>query len=107
MRYDTPEGIVGNALNTVQARIDRGAVSMDDSGIIVYGWTIAYLMVLLTRINPEVADAAAKDLAEAWDDGSHIHEMVWEWRDDITNGRIVDFADTVRRVVDAGRGEGS
>lgn len=105
---NTPAAIVANALDTAQARIERtddvinnSQALIDNSGVLVCEFSIAYLMELLHRVAPAVADRAARDLADIWDDGGIINELVGEWRDDLANGRPVDSTDiTFKPVID-------
>jgi hypothetical protein len=104
---NTPAAIITEALRVAQSRIDNGndvindrRALMDNIGILVGQFTIAYLMELLSRVAPAVADAAAKDLADIWDDGGVINEMIWEWRDDLAHGRPIGI--TFERVIIGG-----
>lgn len=92
----TPDAIVAEFLRVTQDRIERsqttggGAGTWDDSAVIVGSFTVAYLMEMLRRVDPAVADFAAQDLTDLWDDGAAIGEWTWEFRDDLANDRPLD-----------------
>lgn len=88
---NTPAAIITEALRVAQSRIDNGndvindrRALMDNIGILVGQFTIAYLMELLSRVGH----------------GGVINEMIWEWRDDLAHGRPIGI--TFERVIIGG-----
>ncbi len=57
------------------------------SSATVNEYGLAYLLAVLHRVDPEAADRAARDLAAAWDAGDSMSEWVYQWRDELAQGR--------------------
>lgn len=57
------------------AGLDRTAMAL-----FVQEWSVVYLLrELQERAGVMIADAVARDLWEAWEDGSGLGEWLWEW----------------------------
>lgn len=57
------------------ADLDRTVMTL-----FVQEWGVVFLLrEIQERAGTHVADALARDLWEAWDDGSHLGECIWEW----------------------------
>lgn len=50
---------------------------------------LALLLLTLHRDNPALADSVAAGLADAWDAGDSLGEWVYEWRQQLADGRPV------------------
>jgi len=50
------------------------------------GYGLIYLLAVLTRIDPKIADIAARDLVAAWE-GGEFGEWVWQWDSELANDR--------------------
>lgn len=51
----------------------------------VEGYGVIYLMAVLWRTNPTVADIAARMLTLAWDAGDSMGEWVYQWRKELAD----------------------
>lgn len=49
---------------------------------------LAYLLLALHRTDPEVADSAAADLADAWEAGDSLGEWAYEWAAALGRGEV-------------------
>lgn len=55
--------------------IDRDAMAR-----FVYEWGVTFLLrEALAHLGPVTTDGIARELWEAWDDGSSLGEFLWEW----------------------------
>lgn len=59
--------------------------SMIEHRVDLYG--LAYLLAALHRVDPEVSESAAASLADAWEYGDSIGEWVWQWREELDEGK--------------------
>ncbi|MGA5542725.1 hypothetical protein ACPCIR_12810 [Mycobacterium sp. NPDC051198] len=53
----------------------------------VNGYAFIYLLAVLQRIDPKVADLAARDLVGNFDAGDSLGEWVWQWREEFAEGK--------------------
>jgi hypothetical protein len=61
--------------NMDAADLDRTAMSL-----FVQEWAVVFLLrEVQERAGTHIADALARELWEAWGDGSHLGECLWEW----------------------------
>lgn len=61
--------------NMDAADLDRTAMSL-----FVQEWGVVFLLrEVQERAGTKVADDLARELCEAWNDGSHLGESLWEW----------------------------
>lgn len=68
------------AQRTFRTTMDTADVNRDAMARLVYGWGVVFLLrEIQERGDVIVADAVAQDLWEAWQDGSHLGECIWEW----------------------------
>lgn len=51
------------------------------------GYSTIYLLAVLRAIDPKVADIAARDLVAALDAGDALGEWVWQWRQELADGK--------------------
>ncbi len=57
----------------------------------VHDFGLAYLLMVLRRIDPQVADSASAFLADAWDAGDSVGEWSWEWHQALIKGETPDL----------------
>lgn len=49
-------------------------------------YSVIYLLAVLRKAAPDVADIAARDLFRAWDSGDSFGEWVYQWGDELAKG---------------------
>lgn len=54
----------------------------------VQDFGLVYLLLVLNRVDPEVADSAAGFLADAWHTGDAVDEWAWEWQQALAKGEV-------------------
>lgn len=60
--------------------LDAAELDRTEMTLFVQEWGVVYLLrEIQERSGVEVADAVARDLWEAWEDGSGLGEFLWEW----------------------------
>lgn len=60
--------------------MDAAELDRTEMTLFVQEWGVVYLLrEIEERAGAPVADALARDLWEAWDDGSGLGEFLWEW----------------------------
>lgn len=56
------------------------------------GWGMTYLLAVLQRLAPDVADVAARRIVAEWDAGDTMGEWVFEWSQELEAGRPLTLA---------------
>lgn len=51
------------------------------------GWGIIYLLAVLLRIDPQIADVAGRFLTAEFDSGDSMGEWVAQWQDELASGK--------------------
>jgi len=95
----TPTSIIGDFLSSGKSATehvwgDKGESVLESamrSAHVVSAFTVVALMAELEVVAPARAAALAELLADAWDDGGSVHELIWEWHHDHTTGKQVGF----------------
>lgn len=75
----------------------------------VEGYGVIYLMAVLWRTNPTVADIAARMLTLAWDAGDSMGEWVYQWRKELADNHpltlhAIPEADPLESLASVDRG---
>ncbi|WP_280412615.1 hypothetical protein [Nocardia asiatica] len=68
-------------------------------------YATVFLLEIIRRLNPAVADAAAKDLAGVFEDGQAGHERLGEWLESVSSGKpmrlYIDMPEAVDEAAEA------
>lgn len=88
-RQNSRDELVGEvaAFDAPLAKQVGGALDAGRIGIQVQTYGTAWLLAVLMRLDPDIADQAARALVSSWEDGGTPDEHIYEWRNDIANNR--------------------
>jgi hypothetical protein len=85
----------------LDARVMRnGRISPDAVGAATATWATVRLLRAAIENDPAGADGLARDICDAWGDGSSVPEFAWEWADGygLDADRLVEAARVAARV---------
>jgi hypothetical protein len=57
----------------------------------VHDFGLAYLLLVVHRLDPQVADSAAAFLADSWQAGETTGELAWQWHQDLLAGKTPEL----------------
>ncbi|MEN4399991.1 hypothetical protein [Mycolicibacterium conceptionense] len=66
---------------------DHQRARVAEISVSVNGYAFIYLLAVLQRVDPTVADIAARDLVGQFDAGDSLGEWVWQWREEFAEGK--------------------
>jgi hypothetical protein len=95
----TPSAIISDFLGSGKAATEHVWGEGDETPAemsmriahIVSAFTVVALLAELAVVSPARAAAISELLADAWDDGGTVHELIWEWHEAHAAGKPVGF----------------
>lgn len=54
-------------------------IHAEHAAALVSEWALIYALREFAKVDQQVADSIARDIWNAWEDGSTVHEIAWDW----------------------------